>query len=221
MEKIYSRERIRIKKSNLILLFILFGIFIMYLFLRFVVYPVYDAACENKAKEIASKISTEVTRDIMKEYEYEDIVSIVKDEDDDIKFVDIKTDVLNNIMTDITENIQKQIDDEKDTQISIKIGNFLGNKILAGYGPEIYFRIESLSNFTTNLYTEFYSVGINQSLHRIYLNISCNVNITTPLNKICQISENKVLLVESIILGNVPDTFYDAGSMENTIMITE
>lgn len=50
--------------------------------------------------------------------------------------------------------------------------------------------------------------GINQTLHRIFLDIKTKTNILTPFNVLRNEYENRVLLTESIIVGDVPETYY-------------
>ena len=61
----------------------------------------------------------------------------------------------------------------------------------------------------TDLRTEFVEAGINQTLHRIYLEVRCNVTILTPYDTIKETIVNQVLLVEGVIIGNIPDTYYN------------
>lgn len=61
----------------------------------------------------------------------------------------------------------------------------------------------------TDLRSEFKEAGINQTLHRIYLEVKCNVNILTPYDTIKETIYNQVLLVEGVIIGNTPDTYYN------------
>ena len=61
----------------------------------------------------------------------------------------------------------------------------------------------------TDLRSEFKEAGINQTLHRIYLEVKCNVNILTPYSTIKETIVNQVLLVEGVIIGNIPDTYYN------------
>lgn len=50
--------------------------------------------------------------------------------------------------------------------------------------------------------------GINQTLHRIFLDIKTKTNILTPFNVLRNEYETRVLLTESIIVGDVPETYY-------------
>lgn len=51
--------------------------------------------------------------------------------------------------------------------------------------------------------------GINQTLHKIYLNIKCKANILTPFKSVSKTIENKMLLTETVIMGEIPETYYN------------
>ena len=88
--------------------------------------------------------------------------------------------------------------------------------MLSGRGPGVKIRISSIGNIETNLNSEFTSQGINQTLHRIYVDISCNVKVLTPFKDIERKITNKVLLAENVIVGNIPDTYYSLEGLNGT-----
>ncbi len=81
--------------------------------------------------------------------------------------------------------------------------------MLAGRGPGIKIRISSIGDVETDLRSEFTAQGINQTLHRVYLQVKCNVNILTPFDNIAREITNQVLLIENVIVGNIPNTYYN------------
>lgn len=88
-------------------------------------------------------------------------------------------------------------------------GSFTGWKLLSGRGPGVSIRISSIGNVDTTLKSEFTSQGINQTLHRIYLEVVCNVKVLTPFKDIERKITNQVLLAENVIVGHIPDTYYN------------
>ena len=115
------------------------------------------------------------------------------------------------------------MDKESNTSFRIPLGSFTGSKLLSGIGPEIPFRMSSVGNVETDLRSEFSSAGVNQTLHRIYLQVECNVAILTPFNVIEKKIANQVLLAEAVIVGTVPETYYNLEGMtrDNTIDVIE
>lgn len=67
----------------------------------------------------------------------------------------------------------------------------------------------------TDLKSEFKEAGINQTLHRIYLEVKCNVNILTPYSTIKETIVNQVLLAEGVIVGNIPNTYYNIEGLKD------
>jgi sporulation protein YunB len=93
--------------------------------------------------------------------------------------------------------------------IRIPIGNFTGNELLAGRGPKIEVKIVPVGSVSTDYKTEFISTGINQKRHRIYLEIKSKMTIVAPFtNKTVEVINN-VNVAETVLIGNVPDTFYN------------
>lgn len=81
--------------------------------------------------------------------------------------------------------------------------------MLAGRGPGVKITISSVGDVETDLKSEFTAQGINQTLHRVYLQVKCNVNILTPFDNISREITNQVLLMENVIVGNIPNTYYN------------
>ena len=94
-------------------------------------------------------------------------------------------------------------------------GSFTGLKILSGRGPGIKIRISSVGDVATDLRSEFISQGINQTLHRVYLQVDTRVNILTPFDNIEKEISNQVLLMENVIIGEIPNTYYNLEGINN------
>ncbi|MBR3002213.1 MAG: sporulation protein YunB [Clostridia bacterium] len=92
-------------------------------------------------------------------------------------------------------------------------GSFTGLKLLSGRGPRIKITISSIGNVKTDLKSEFSSKGINQTLHRVYLQVDCEVSILTPFDNITKRITNQVLIAEHVIVGHIPDTYYNLEGM--------
>ena len=224
MDKIYSRPRIRIpkivlnrgKKFNnkknkkvLTLIIILIIAFCTVKIVLDAVYPIFDILCETRAKSIATIVSNEQATNVMREHSYDELFTIEKDSDNNITMVKSNVIAINEIISDVAVKIQDDIDAKGRENIEIAMGSFTGNKLLAGRGPGVKIRISPVGTVETDLRSEFTSQGINQTLHRVYLEVKCKVNILTPFEDIEKEIVNQVLLVENIIVGRIPETYYN------------
>lgn len=77
----------------------------------------------------------------------------------------------------------------------------------------------TVGNVETDLVSQFSQSGINQTLHRIYLNVNCTVTILTPFDTIEQSITNQVLIAEAVIVGDVPSTYYNLNGVKEDDLI--
>lgn len=227
MDKIYSRKRIKLpnikfekfsKRGNKIIkiLAIMCIAIITAGFMIKSISPIFDRLCEAEAKSLATKISNDEVSKVMKNYEYEDIVTVMKDNNGNITAMKSNIVTINKIISEIAIQIQKSLESIENKNISIRLGSFTGSKILAGRGPKIKIRISSIGDVETNFKSEFKEAGINQTLHRVYLEVNCKVAILTPINTIERSINNQVILAENIIVGTTPNTYYNLEGMNDT-----
>lgn len=223
MAKIYTRHKIRIpkiywnkknmhmrmKKKNIIALIIFSIITVIIVTVIKAVLPVFDTLCEDKAKSIATLISNEQATIVMKNYSYNNIFEIEKDNSGNVAMIKSNIFTINEITSDIAIRIQEEINKQGRGNIEIALGTFSGLKLLAGRGPGVKIRISTIGNVETDLRSEFIARGINQTLHRVYLQVKCEISILTPFNDIKKNITNQVLLAENVIVGNIPSTFYN------------
>ena len=230
-EKIFTRRKIRLpkfrrvvgdrrlsdKKRKLIKIMAVLIIAITFSYtVTKAIEPIIETQCRNLAKNVATKVSNEEATNVMADYEYEELVNVIKDENDNIKMLSTNIIVINKIISDIPIKIEEALKKEENSEFNIKLSTFLGSKLLGGRGPNINVKLQLSGNVETNLKSEFISTGINQTLHRIYLELNCKVNILTPFETIEEEVINQVLLVEGVIIGDIPDIYYNLEGISET-----
>ena len=105
--------------------------------------------------------------------------------------------------------LQNEINEIGKQNVEIPIGALVGNKYFAGFGPKVKIRIIPAVDIITDIKTEFKAAGINQTVYRIYLNLECNISILTSYKTINTTINNQVLLVETVVVGEVPETYLE------------
>lgn len=231
--KIYTRHRFRIpkvkinrnknkrkydnKKRKLLKILIILTIAISTLKIMLdAVLPIFDTICEDEAKSIATIISNEKATEVMNDYSYAELYSIEKDSYGNISMIKTNIVPINEITSSIAVKIQEEINCRGKDNISIALGSFTGIKLLAGKGPGVKITISSIGNVETELKSEFIAKGINQTLHRVYLQVKCEISILTPFDNITKDITNQVLLAENVIVGNIPSTYYNFEGLDST-----
>ena len=61
-------------------------------------------------------------------------------------------------------------------------------------------------------HTDFRTAGINQTRHRVTLLLTAQVQLVIPTGAKTVEASTQVAMAESIIVGEVPDTFTDVGN---------
>ena len=223
MSLIYSRPRIRLPKFLIInnknkgfknkkafkLSFILLIWSAIFIIVISAVTPVFNTLCSDKAKSTATLITNEETTNAIKDYKYSDFIIIHKDDNGNIIMLESNMKNINDVTSDVAYRIQTSINNTQDEDVTISLGSFTGISILSGRGFKVPIRISTIGNVKTNIKSEFTSQGINQTLHRLYLEIECEISILTPFNTINEAISNQLILAENIIVGEIPEAYYN------------
>ena len=177
-----ARKRTIIIKRKIIKLvsIVIIGIIIYQAMIGYID-PIFETMCEEKVKSMATIISNQESTKAMNKYQYEELYTIEKDEAGNITLIKSNVAPINNMISDLTEGIQKRFDEIEKTHIEIPIGNLFGTYFLSGMGPNIPIKVLTTGTLDTEVKSEFISKGINQTLHRIYVNFECTVKILTPV----------------------------------------
>lgn len=218
MDIIYSRKRIKIPKrekahlgKNAKKFFSIFVILVTTFFTFYSLFkslnPVFESLALEKAREIGTRIMNEASNKILQNYDYGNIVTIENNDNSKV----LKTDVvvINKIASEIALEVEDKFQNLKKDTISIPVGSLTGNRYLIGTGPNIDIKIIPAGNIRTQIKNEFESKGINQTIYRIYLELTCNVSIVTGYKTINDEITNQVLLVETVVVGDVPGAYYN------------
>ena len=171
--------------------------------------PTMDVLCVNMAKGIATQISNEQATVVMSNYKYDDLSTVIRDEQGKIQMVKMNIILVNEITSDVAVKIQDAINNYNKSSFNIRLGSFTGSKLLSGRGPQVQIKMSTTGNVATDLISEFSQAGVNQTLHRIYLKVDCSISILTPFDTIEETITIQVLLAEAVIVGDVPSTYYN------------
>ena len=232
MSLIYSRPRIRLPKFFIInnkrnikhkklfnIFFILFIFILIFGVVVKAVTPTFNKLCSDRAKSLATIITNDETTNAIIDYKYSDFIVIHKDDIGNVLMLDSNMKNINIVISDVANRIQKSINNTESEDVSISLGSFTGVSILSGRGIKVPIRISTIGNVKTNVRSEFVSQGINQTLHRLYLDIESEISVLTPFNTINQSIKNQLILAENIVVGEIPETYYDLnGISEGDVM---
>ena len=145
---------------------------------------------------------------------YDDLFTVVKDSDGDVSMVQANSPEINLISREIANLAQANLDALGSQEISVPAGTFTGLALLMGMGPEVTISVIPIGSALCDFVSYFTSAGINQTLHKIYINVHAVISIVTPIDEPTITVTAEVLVVENLIVGDVPQ-FYFGNSVQN------
>ncbi|MFI3210420.1 MAG: sporulation protein YunB [Peptostreptococcaceae bacterium] len=189
-------------------------IFILSLFVGTFIYvdksltPAIKVLAETKAEEIANRsINKAVGEIISGNLDYNDLMITQINSEGKVSMIQSNTVFMNEIASEVALEIQNELKQVKSTTSYIPIGTALNSPILAKYGPQLKVTIEPIGTVYVDFMTEFEDAGINQTRHRIYLEVKARVNIVVPLTTQTKEVKSQVPICETIIIGDVPNSY--------------
>lgn len=168
---------------------------------------------ETKVKNSTSDlINDAIDRQIdVGNIQYDRIVYFEKDLDGKITALKTNMGEVNRLKTSILNIINDEILAMDTTDLGIPVGSLILPEFWSGRGPHIPVQILSISNSEASFESFFTEAGINQTLQKLIMNISVDVSILVLGRTENFTVTSQVVVAETIIVGEVPDTLLQAG----------
>ena len=96
-------------------------------------------------------------------------------------------------------------------EVKIPTGNLTGSALFFGRGANLTFRTALSHALVTDIKSEFISVGINQTLHRVILETTAAVTVLLPGRNATREIKRSFPAAETVIVGRVPDVVLQPG----------
>ena len=139
--------------------------------------------------------------------DYEQLVDFDKDAEGHVTALRSNMAAFNRLQASIADDILQRMAEVSSIDLAIPIGTLTGSPLLAGRGPCLRVRMQSVGTATARFDNQFSSAGINQTRHRIILDVDVHVSILLPgLTTYTKVS-NEISVAETVIVGGVPETY--------------
>ena len=142
---------------------------------------------------------------------YDHIVYFEKDTAGRITALRTNIGEVNKLKTDTLNIINDQILNNEHSQMGIPLGSLFLPEFFSGKGPAIPVKILSIRNSDATFESTFTHAGINQTMHQLRLCILIDVAVLVLGETVSFTVCSDVVIAETVIVGAVPDTFFDTG----------
>lgn len=188
------------------------------LYFNFVINPVILSMSEIKVKSLTQRAVNQAVYEVVNGGPvYDDMIKISRNESGMVTLISADATEINRLARDLVKLSEVKLSEISERGIAIPIGTFSGMPIFVGRGPDVTIRLIPIGVISCSFRSEFREAGINQTNHRIYVNINSNVSVVMPTQNQNIATTTELLLAESIIIGAIPDTYLNSDSVDQML----
>lgn len=177
--------------------------------------PLLRELAETQIKNATSDLTNDALTELLARdsIAYDRIVYFEKDLNG--RITAMKTNILevNRMKTEILEIINQEILDWDTAKLGIPIGSLIFPELFAGKGFCIPVHVLSIRNSDANFESRFQQAGINQTLHRLMMEVNVDASILVLGQTESFSLTSEVVAAETVIVGEVPGTFLNTGGI--------
>lgn len=192
---------------------VILGIFLImsavFLYLQLILSPLIvelaKAGVDNRASYIINEaIETQMQSD---DIDYENIVFLEKDINGNITALKTNINEVNRLKTQILSVIDDMLLDLDVNEIGIPLGSLFIPELFSGMGPKLPVKVMSVSASDAEFHNEFSEAGINQTSHRMMMDVNITMTVLTPMGTESISVTSAVVVAETVIVGLVPESY--------------
>lgn len=184
-------------------------LWLFFLFLSGQLRPAIRAVAVSKATNLISALSAAAVDDTLAQLnmDYSSFVTVEKGADGQIVSLTGNPQVSGSFQRQVVERMVNGLEHLEEDELGIPLGTLTGRLLLSGLGPKVRVSVQAVGDVSANYQSQFSSAGVNQTLHRITLELSVTVYLVIPGEVVPVTAENQIPVAETVIVGQVPDTY--------------
>lgn len=167
---------------------------------------------EAQVKNQITRIADQAVSSALKTNEaaYADMVTVQSQDG----FATLTTDTvrLNALRSAVMEDIVGRVEEIDSRSLSVPLGTLTGLDLLSAVGPGLPVRILSVASADASYRNDFTSAGINQTLHRVMLDVTVTAKLLLPGGPVEVEVSAPVCVAETVVVGQVPNAYLNAGN---------
>ena len=146
--------------------------------------------------------------------QYDNIIQLRTDASGRVSALQTDMAEVNRLKMEILKRIGQDLRELSVERLSVPLGNVLLPSLLSGIGGYVPVRLVELRSSGADFESSFLQAGINQTLHQIGLNVKIHVIVLTPAGEMDVPVQVRMVVAQTILLGEVPQTVFNYGGTE-------
>lgn len=200
------RKMRNIKWSRALALLILLGTFIG---VDMGIRPMVKASAASQTQIAVNRMIQRAVLEVLEEdgLRYQSFVSLQQNLNGETTALTTDTVLINRLQGELLEKILQTLQETRQITLQLPLGSLTGSQFLAGRGPLVTLRLRPVGLVKTKIINQFDEAGINQTRHRIQLQVTVDMLSLLPGYRISSQAQSNIILAETIIVGLVPDAY--------------
>lgn len=200
------RKMRNIKWGRALALLILLGTFIG---LDLGIRPMVKASAASQTQIAVNRMIQRAVLEVLEEdgLRYQSFVSLQQNLNGETTALTTDTVLINRLQGELLEMILQTLQETRQITLQLPLGSLTGSQFLAGRGPLVTLRLRPVGLVKTKIINQFDEAGINQTRHRIQLQVTVDMLSLLPGYRISSQAQSNIILAETIIVGLVPDAY--------------
>ena len=145
---------------------------------------------------------------------YEELIAVRTDAQGRVTMLQANTARMNELAASVAISAQEALAEDAAPRVSVPLGAALRVPFLSSLGPRIRVKLTPVGAVSARFHTEFEAAGINQTRHKIYLQLHAAVQLVLPTGAQPVTVDTQMLIAESIIVGEVPGSYMNVPESE-------
>lgn len=181
--------------------------------------PMVTRLAESRATNRVNRIVAEAVSDAVASGQVDCSRLITFEKDSGGKVTALRSNMpeFNRLQTLISDAVLERLSEMSPVDLSIPLGTLTGSNLLAGRGPYIHVRTQSVGTATAKLRNALTAAGINQTKHQVLLDVEVYVTVLLPGFATSVQVNNELCVAETVIVGNVPETYTYFSTTEDKV----
>ncbi len=181
--------------------------------------PILVSMATARVSNTVNRIVVEAVNDAIQggEIDYGILVEFEKDAEGRVTALKSNMAAFNRLQSRIADDILLRLSEVSTTTLAIPVGTLTGSSLLAGRGPTLKVKMQSVGSTTASFRNTFGSAGINQTRHQILLDVQVNMSILLPGFRTSTKVNNEISVAETVIVGSVPENYTYFSTSPNEI----
>ena len=171
--------------------------------------PIIEKTTTYQSKILATRIINDAVYAELEneELSYNELVSLTYNDNNSISSIESNMININRLKAKITKSVNDELENLDAHDLSISLGTITGFSAFYNQGPLIPVTLRPEGYVETSLISAFESAGINQTLHRILVEINVDISAIIPGYTSSATVETQFVIAETVIVGNVPEGY--------------